>query len=82
MLEVVGIIGRPRGSSGTLCSSDCSSAGEVAIESPLGVEFRDRRIAGVDRDAAFASALARSGSCIKVVNKDRRDVRFGRESTR
>ena len=36
----------------------------------------------MERDAAFASAFARSGSCIKVVSSDRRDVRFGLESTR
>lgn len=57
-------------------------AGEVATDGPLGVEVRDRRSAGDDREAAFASALARSGSCINVVRSDRRETRFGRESTR
>ena len=42
----------------------------------------ERRIAGVEREAALASALARSGSCMSVVSSDRRLVKFGLESTR
>ena len=57
-------------------------SGEVATEGPFGVVFLDRRIAGVEREAALASARARSGSCMSVVSSDRRDVRFGLESTR
>ena len=57
-------------------------SGEVAHEGPFGVLLPERRIAGVEREAAFASALARSGSCSWVVRSDRRDVRFGLESTR
>lgn len=57
-------------------------SGDVATEGPFGVDVRDRRRAGVDRDAALASALARSGSCMRVVRSDLREVRFGRESTR
>ena len=59
-----------------------AGSGEVATDGPFGVSLPDRRIAGVERDAAFASAFARSGSCIKVVRSDRRDVRFGLESCR
>lgn len=44
--------------------------------------MRDRRRAGVDRDASFAKAFARSGSCISVVSIDRLEVRFACESTR
>ena len=64
---------------GNICALD---SGEVATEGPFGVLLPDRCIAGVDRDAAFASAFARSGSCIRVVSSDRREVRFGLESTR
>lgn len=56
--------------------------GEVATDGPFGVVALDLRRAGVDRDAAFARALALSGSCIKVVSSDRREVRLGLESTR
>ena len=37
-----------------------SDSGEAAIDGPLGEEVRDRCIAGVDFEAAFASALALS----------------------
>ena len=57
-------------------------SGEVATDGPFGVFRPDLRMCGVERDAALASAFARSGSCIKVVRSDRRDVRFGLESTR
>jgi len=56
--------------------------GEPGADGPLGVLVRDRRSAGVDLVAALAMAFARSGSCIIVVSSDRREVRFGRESTR
>lgn len=57
-------------------------SGEVATEGPFGVFRPDLRIAGVEREAAFASALARSGSCIRLVRSERREVRLGLESTR
>ena len=57
-------------------------SGDVAREGPLGVEERERRRAGEEREAAFWRALARSGSCMRVVRRERREVRFGRESTR
>lgn len=81
VLDVVMMIGR---AAVPCCAAPkpVPDSGEVATDGPLGVAVRDRRIAGVDRDAAFASAFARSGSCIKVVKSERRDVRFGRESTR
>lgn len=78
------MMGFERGTSrpGT-CSCKCEpDSGDVARDGPLGVVVRDRRMAGVDRDAAFARALALSGSCMSVVSNDRRDVRFGLESTR
>lgn len=56
--------------------------GEPATEGPLGVVVRDRRSAGVEREASFAIALARSGSCISVVSIDLLDVRLACESTR
>lgn len=55
--------------------------GEGVAEGPLGEAPRERRRAGVDREAALARARARSGSCIKVVRRDRREVRLGCEST-
>lgn len=57
-------------------------SGEVPTDGPFGVLRPDRRMCGVDREAAFASAFARSGSCMSVVRRDRLEVRFGRESTR
>lgn len=51
-------------------------------EGPFGEAARERRSAGVEREAAFAMARARSGSCIMVVSIDRRDVKLGCESTR
>lgn len=84
MFEVVMMIGFERTGS-SACAGMWTwtpGCGDVAREGPLGVLVLDRRSAGVDRDAAFARALARSGSCIMVVSRDRRDVRFGLESTR
>ena len=60
-------------------SSSCT--GEVP-SGPFGDEVRERRIAGVDLDAAFCRAAARSFSCIMLVSNERRDVRCCRESTR
>ncbi len=80
MLDVVMMAGRGRGI-GVPRTSTCSW-GEVPSEGPLGVEVRERRMAGVDREASFWRASARSFSCIRLVRSDRREVRFGRESTR
>lgn len=81
VLEVVKMIGLARVAVSGVGSCALGS-GEVATDGPFGVFRPDRRMCGVERDAAFASAFARSGSCIKVVRSDRRDVRFGLESTR
>lgn len=63
-------------------ASGTSSSGGDVPSGPLGDDVRERRMAGVDLDAAFCSAEARSFSCIKLVSSDRREVRCGRESTR
>lgn len=76
------MMGFDRGTSGPCMVRPGSSSGDAAIDGPLGDDVRDRCIAGVDLDAWFARAAARSGSCIKVVRRDRREVRFGLESTR
>lgn len=83
VLDVVMMMGcAPRGISWIVVVMCDTESGEVATEGPFGVVVRDLRIAGVDRDAAFARALARSGSCISVVRSDLRDVRFGLDPTR
>lgn len=85
VLDVVIMIGFDLGISNCTGGASCKFepvSGEVATEGPLGVVVLDLLIAGVERDAALASAFARSGSCISVVSSDRRDVRFGLESTR
>lgn len=78
VLEVVMIIGRARDA-----SRPCAiEVGGEELRGPLGEVVRERRIAGVEREAAFWSAAARSFSCIMLVSNDRRDTRFGLESTR
>lgn len=84
LLEVVMMIGRDLDTcswdrNGSGISSSCT--GEVP-SGPFGDVVRERRIAGVDLDAAFCRAAARSFSCIILVSSERREVRFGRESTR
>lgn len=76
MIGFAGVIWRPP------MVSEQSSSGVVPVDGPLGVDLRDRRKADVDFEAILAKAAARSGSCISVVNKDRRETRFGLESTR
>ena len=82
MFEVVMMIGFAHVASSFTVGSCALGSGDVATEGPFGDVVRDRRMAGVERDAAFCIAFARSGSCIKVVSNDRRVVRFGLESTR
>lgn len=41
-----------------------SSSGDAATEGPLGVDVRERCMAGVDRDAMLARAAARCDWCI------------------
>ncbi len=82
MFEVVMMIGFDRNPVAPGTCSCALGSGEVATVGPFGVLRPDLRIAGVEREAALASAFARSGSCIRVVSSDRREVRFGRESTR
>lgn len=62
--------------------SEQSSSGDVPVDGPLGVDLLDRRKADVDFEAILAKAAARSGSCMSVVRRDRRETRFGLESTR
>lgn len=79
------MMGRAPGTSGSSLSSVDSSSGDVAREGPLGEDVFDLRNAGDDLDALTAisaSAAARSGWCINVVSRDRREGRCGRESTR
>lgn len=84
VFEVVMMIGFERADDSGITGAGSwgVGTGDPATEGPLGVVVRDRRSAGVDRDASFAMAFARSGSCIKVVSMDRLEVRFACESTR
>ncbi len=59
-----------------------SSSGDAGSDGPVGDEVRDRRKAGEDREAAFARAVARCGSCSCRVSIDRRDGRWAADSTR
>ncbi len=62
-----------------------SDSKDTARDGPLGEEVRERCRAGVDLEAvaaAIASAMALSFWWSMVVIKDRREVRFGLESTR
>ena len=62
-----------------------SGSGEVATDGPFGELVLDRRIAGVERDAAFWSALVRSlgtSPARSIVMSERREVKLGLESTR
>lgn len=62
-----------------------SESGEAAREGPLGDVVRDRWSAGVERDvaaAACARALALSPWWSISLIRERRETRFGRESTR
>ena len=81
-LEVVMMIGLALVGSWPGSARRAPGSGEVASEGPFGVDVLDRRSMGVDFEAAFCSAFARSGSCMRVVRSDRREVKFGRESTR
>lgn len=76
------MIGLDRVVSWTGMAIGAPGSGDPGTDGPLGGVVRWRRSMGVDRDAAFCNAFARSGSCIKVVSNDLREVRFGRESTR
>lgn len=53
--------------------SDASSSGDVPVEGALGIDLLDRRRAEVDLEAIVAKATARSGWCMRVVSKDRRE---------
>jgi hypothetical protein len=80
VFEVVIMIGRARDG----CASPWAIlfGGEVP-RGPFGDVVRERRIAGEERELAFCrSAPARSFSCIKLVSIERRETRFGFESTR
>lgn len=79
-LEVVMMIGFARVPCARIIRP-ASSWGEVPVEGPLGLVVRDLRIAGLDRDAAFWRAVARSVWCSAVVRRERCEVRFGLEST-
>ena len=82
VLEVVIMIGFERDDSWMGACKCMLGTGEPATEGPLGVVVRDRRRAGVERDASLAIAFALSGSCMRVVSIERREVRFACESTR
>lgn len=84
MFDVVKMIGRARDDSKP-CARPCAidvGASACEFRGPFGEEVRERRIAGVDLDAAFCMAAARSFSCIMLVRSDRLETRFGFESTR
>jgi hypothetical protein len=82
VLEVVMMMGFERDDSWMGACRCMLGTGEPATEGPLGVVVRDRRRAGVERDASLAIAFARSGSCMRVVSIERLEVRFACESTR
>jgi hypothetical protein len=75
------MIGFERGTPGPFIVrlSSSSSGGDAGIEGPFGDVRRDRWRAGVDREA-FPCILR--GWCIIIVRRERRETRFGRESTR
>ena len=63
-------------------ASEGFSTGEPPSEGPLDIDVFVRLITGEDFEAKFAKVAARSSSCNPLVNMDRRDTRFGCESTR
>ena len=85
MLDVVMMIGLAPGAFSSCMSKNESSSGEAANEGPLGEDVFDLRNADVDFEAfkaISARAAARSGWCINVVRRDRREGKCGLESTR
>lgn len=84
-LEVVMIMGRAREAGASpwarFGGSACGGFWGDEPSGPLGDVVRDRRMAGVEREAAFCKANARSFSCIKLVKRDRLETRFGFESS-
>src|ERR1700759_5255911 len=63
-LDVVIMMGCAREDSGPCPIEVCGDE----FKGPLGEVVRERRMAGVERDAAFWSAAARSFSCIMLVS--------------
>ena len=52
-LDVVMMMGLGREAWDRIIIRPLSSWGELPVEGPFGVDVRDRRMAGLDRDAAF-----------------------------
>jgi hypothetical protein len=75
------MIGFDRGTSGPriVKLSSSSSGGEAGMEGPLGDVNRERWRAGLERDVGPCILV---GWCIIIVRRERRETRFGLESTR
>lgn len=62
VFDVVTMIGFGRMGLAPGISNSAPSFGDAARDGPLGVDVRERLMAGVERDARFCSAAALSGS--------------------